>query len=442
MSTQVVMVVALVALVIGLFASALLLMLVRRLSRSGGAEPQPQPSPSDVDRERERLLDQREQELTTLAAELAERGDQLDRRDRKPRSKSSAARPAVLAVQRSGPTQPTDLEEKAREAISTVIQRVAASQTADVAVISVPIPNEEMKGRLIGRDGRNIRSFEQLTGVSLLVDDTPGIVELSAFDPRRREIARRVLVDLISDGRVHPGRIEDSHTRAVAAVAEGCLADGRAAAAEVGITDLADDVAALLGALRYRHSYGQNVLTHLVESARLASLLAVEIGADPTVAKRAGLLHDLGKGLTDAQLPHAVAGAEFARRHGESDEVAHAIEAHHGDVEPSTIAALLVQAADAISASRPGARHEDRDLHQLRLSSLEELALAQPGVAKAYAIDAGRELRVLVEPSVLDDAAAAALAADLAERIQQQFDYPASITITVVRELRASAVAR
>lgn len=442
MNTQVVLVVALVALVIGLFASALLLMLIRRLPRAGAA-PTHEPSPvSAVDLERERLLDQRELELTALAAELAERGDQLDRRERKPRSKQSAARPAVLAVHRSGMTQPSDLDERARQAITTVIQRVAASQTADVAVISVPIPNEEMKGRLIGRDGRNIRSFEQLTGVSLLVDDTPGAVELSAFDPRRREVARQVLVDLISDGRVHPGRIEDSYARAEAAVEQACLAEGRAAAAEVDITDLADDVAALLGALRYRHSYGQNVLAHLVESARLASLLAAEIGVDPAVARRAALLHDLGKGLTDAQLPHAVAGAQFARRHGESDEVAHAIEAHHGDVEPTTIAALLVQAADAISASRPGARHEDRDLHQLRLSSLEELALAQPGVAKAYAIDAGRELRVVVEPSVLDDAAAAALAADLAERIQQQFDYPASITITVVRELRASAVAR
>ncbi len=442
MNTQVVLVVALVALVIGLFASALLLMLIRRLPRAGAALADESSPVSVVDLDRERLLDQRELELTALAAELAERGDQLDRRERKPRSKQSAARPAVLAVHRSGMAQPSDLDERARQAITTVIQRVAASQTADVAVISVPIPNEEMKGRLIGRDGRNIRSFEQLTGVSLLVDDTPGAVELSAFDPRRREVARQVLVDLISDGRVHPGRIEDSYARAEAAVAQACLAEGRAAAAEVDITDLADDVAALLGTLRYRHSYGQNVLAHLVESARLASLLAAEIGVDPVVARRAALLHDLGKGLTDAQLPHAVAGAQFARRHGESDEVAHAIEAHHGDVEPTTIAALLVQAADAISASRPGARHEDRDLHQLRLSSLEELALAQPGVAKAFAIDAGRELRVLVEPSVLDDAAAAALAADLAERIQQQFDYPASITITVVRELRASAVAR
>lgn len=442
MNTQVVLVVALVALVIGLFASVLLLMLIRRLPRAGAAPAHESSPASVVDLERERLLDQRELELTALAAELAERGDQLDRRERKPRSKQSVARPAVLAVHRSGMTQPSDLDERARQAITTVIQRVAASQTADVAVISVPIPNEEMKGRLIGRDGRNIRSFEQLTGVSLLVDDTPGAVELSAFDPRRREVARQVLVDLISDGRVHPGRIEDSYARAEAAVAQACLAEGRAAAAEVDITDLADDVAALLGTLRYRHSYGQNVLAHLVESARLASLLAAEIGVDPAVPRRAALLHDLGKGLTDAQLPHAVAGAQFARRHGESDEVAHAIEAHHGDVEPTTIAALLVQAADAISASRPGARHEDRDLHQLRLSSLEKLALAQPGVAKAYAIDAGRELRVLVEPSVLDDAAAAALAADLAERIQQQFDYPASITITVVRELRASAVAR
>lgn len=445
MSTQVVLVVALVALVIGILASGVLLMLARRLSRSESptadrvtASPGPAPDP-----ERERLLDLREQELTTLAAELAERADQQARRERKPRTKAaaSAVDSPVLAVHRRVSSAPADLDEKAREAISTAIQRLAAAQTADVAVISVAIPNEEMKGRLIGRDGRNIRSFEELTTASLLVDDTPGAVELSCFDPKRREIARRVLIDLISDGRVHPGRIEQSHAHAVASVEQDCLTDGQAAAAQVGIGDLSDEVAVVLGGLRYRHSYGQNVLAHLIESARLAGLLAADIGSDPAPATRAGLLHDLGKGLSGIDTPHAIAGAEFARQHGESDEVVNAIAAHHGETDPASVTAVLVQAADAISASRPGARREDRQLHQARLASLEEFALTQPGVVGAFAIDAGRELRVLVEPAAVDDAAAGSLAAELAELIERRFDYPGSITITVVRELRTSAVA-
>lgn len=473
MSTQVVLAIALVALVIGIFASAVLLMLARRLSQSTPAgvetagvdtsdvettDVQPvrvkstrgEPARAELalsaphpDLERERLLDLREQELTALAAELAERADQLARRERKPRAKAAeSADSAVLAVHRRMSTDPADLDDRARGVISTAIQRLAASQTADVSVISVAIPNEEMKGRLIGRDGRNIRSFEELTTASLVVDDTPGSVELSCFDPKRREIARRVLVDLIADGRVHPGRIEHSHDRAIAAVEEDCLADGRAAAAEVGIDDLADDVARVLGGLRYRHSYGQNVLAHLVESARIAGLLASEIGAAPGTAIRAALLHDLGKGLPEIETPHALSGAEFARRNGESDEVVNAIAAHHGDVDPNSVTAVLVQAADAISASRPGARREDRHLHQVRLASLEELALAQPGVVGAFAIDAGRELRVVVEPASVDDAAAASLARELAQLIQERFEYPGSVTITVVRELRTSAVAR
>lgn len=442
MSTQVVLVIALVALVIGILASGVLLMLARRLSQSTRAPAEPASNISAVDVERERLLDLREQELTTLAADLAERADQQARRERKPRTKAApAADAAVLAVHRRMSTDPTDLEEKARAVITTAIQRLAATQTADVAVISVAIPNEEMKGRLIGRDGRNIRSFEELTTASLVVDDTPGTVELSCFDPKRREIARRVLVDLITDGRVHPGRIEQSHSRAVAAVEQDCVTDGRAAAAELGITDLDDAIATVLGGLRYRHSYGQNVLSHLVESGRLAGLLAAEIGAAPGPALRAGLLHDLGKGLSDIDSSHALAGAEFARRHGETAEVVNAIAAHHGEVDPTSLTAVLVQAADAISASRPGARREDRQLHQARLTSLEELALAQPGVVGAFAIDAGRELRVVVEPATVDDATAGSLASDLAALIEERFDYPGSITITVVRELRTSAVA-
>lgn len=451
MSTEVVLVIALVALVIGLAASALLLVLARRLA-TGRVEPRldapPPPVAAARDSDNERHWDQREQELMTLAAELAEQRDTLERRERELRATPTPAAPPtprapeVLVTGRTVVVGGPDSVEQAREVLATTIQRLAASQTADVAVITVSIPNEEMKGRLIGRDGRNIRSFEQLTGVSLLVDDTPGSVELSAFDPKRREIARRVLEDLIADGRVHPGRIEISYQRAVAAVDQECRAVGSRAAAEVGITDLNPEVAAALGTVAYRTSYGQNVLAHLVESARIAGTLASELGVDPLVATRAALLHDLGKGLPDQTASHAIVGAAFARRYGENDAVVHAIEAHHNEVEPASMAAVLVQAADAISASRPGARREDRVAHQQRLASLEELATAQPGVVKAFAIDAGRELRVLVEPEAVDDLAAGQLAADLAERIQQQFDYPGSITVTVVRELRASAVAR
>lgn len=449
MSTEVVLVIALVALVIGLSASALLLVMARRSttgrdeSQLGAGTPPAVASNQAIDHQ---PWDQREQELVALAAELAEQRDILERRERELRTASAAveATSAATEVLATGRTVIVGGEgdvERAREVLAAAIQRLAATQTADVAVITVAIPNEEMKGRLIGRDGRNIRSFEQLTGVSLLVDDTPGSVELSAFDPKRREVARRVLEDLIADGRVHPGRIEISYQRAVAAVEDDCRAAGSRAAAEVGISDLNPDIVVALGNLTFRTSYGQNVLAHLVESARIAGTLASELGADPVVPTRAALLHDLGKGLPDQTSSHAKVGAAFARQHGESDAVVHAIEAHHNEVEPASIAAVIVQAADAISASRPGARREDRVAHQQRLAMLEELAVAQPGVVKAFAIDAGRELRVLVEPDAVDDAAAGQLAVELAERIRQQFDYPGSITVTVVRELRASAVA-
>lgn len=456
MSTEVVLVIALVALVIGFSASALLLVLARRMvarraEPRGNAPAQPEAVAVSPESDEEPRWIQREQELVALAAELAEQRDTLERRERELRARPVVA-PSEPPTDAAGVTEVLATgrtvvmgegsDERAREVLATAIQRLAATQTADVAVITVAIPSEEMKGRLIGRDGRNIRSFEQLTGVSLLVDDTPGSVELSAFDPRRREVARRVLEDLIADGRVHPGRIEISYQRAVAGVDEDCRAAGSRAAAEVGVSDLSPEIVTVLGNLAYRTSYGQNVLAHLVESARIAGTLAAELGVDPVLASRAALLHDLGKGLPDQTASHAVAGAAFARRHGESDAVVHAIEAHHNEVEPATVVAVLVQAADAISAARPGARREDRAAHQQRLSSLEELATAQPGVTKAFAIDAGRELRVLVQPETIDDVAAATLAASLAEQIQQQFDYPGSITVTVVRELRASAVAR
>lgn len=450
MSTEVVLVIALVSLVVGLSASALLLVLSRRSITRREQSPRDahtQPVGASHQASDQQHWDQREQELVALAAELAEQRDILERRERELRTASTAVEPksAATEVLATGRTIIVGGEagvERAREVLATAIQRVAATQTADVAVITVAIPNEEMKGRLIGRDGRNIRSFEQLTGVSLLVDDTPGSVELSAFDPKRREVARRVLEDLIADGRVHPGRIEISYQRAVTAVEDDCRGAGADAAAEVGISDLNPEIVMALGNLTFRTSYGQNVLAHLVESARIAGTLASELGLDPLVPTRAALLHDLGKGLADQTSSHALVGAAFARRHGESDAVVHAIEAHHNEVESASIAAVIVQAADAISASRPGARREDRVAHQQRLAKLEELAAAQPGVVKAFAIDAGRELRVLVEPEAVSDAAAGQLAAELAERIQQQFDYPGSITVTVVRELRASAVAR
>ncbi len=333
-------------------------------------------------------------------------------------------------------------EARARRAIITTIQRVAAEQANESAVAVVTLPSDDLKGRLIGKDGRNIRSFEQVTGANLLIDDTPGTVLLSCFDPLRREIARLTLIDLIADGRIHPGRIEDVHTRNAANTERLCIQAAEAALAEMGITDLNPALLPVLGSLKFRTSYGQNVLAHLVECGHIAATLAAELGVDVATCRRAAFLHDLGKAVVDESGSHAMVGAELARRYGEHPDIVHAIEAHHNEVEPTTVEAILTQAADSISASRPGARRESLEAYVQRLAKLEKLAGGHPGVTKVYAMQAGREVRVLVAPEQVTDAESLALARDIAKQVEAELSYPGNIHITVVRESRATAVAR
>jgi ribonucrease Y len=332
-------------------------------------------------------------------------------------------------------------ETQARRTIVTAIQRVAAEQTNESAVAVVTLPSEDLKGRLIGKDGRNIRSFEQVTGANLLIDDTPGTVLLSCFDPLRREIARLTLVDLIADGRIHPGRIEDVYTRNAANAERLCIQAAEEALAEMGITDLNPALLPVLGSLKFRTSYGQNVLAHLVECGHIAATLAAELGLEVASCRRAAFLHDLGKAVSDETGSHAQVGAELARRHGEHPDIVHAIQAHHNEVEPATMEAIVTQAADAISGGRPGARRESLEAYVKRLEKLEKLATAHPGVSKVYAMQAGREVRVLVAPEQVDDAESLALAREIASQVEAELTYPGNIKVTVIRESRATAVA-
>ena len=337
----------------------------------------------------------------------------------------------------------TEADAVARRIIVTAIQRLAAEQTADSVVTAVMLPSEEMKGRIIGREGRNIRTFEQITGVNVLIDDTPETVLISSFDPVRRETARVTLEALVADGRIHPSRIEEVHERSIRQVEERVLRAAEDALAEVRITDLAPELLPVLGSLQYRTSYGQNVLRHSLECAHLAAMMAAELGLDPTTSRRAALLHDIGKALThEVEGPHAQIGADLLRRHGEDEDVVHAVAAHHNEIEPETVEALLVQAADAISGSRPGARRESLEAHVRRLERLEQIAMDQPGVDRAYAMQAGRELRIMVLPDEVDDAAARAIARDVVQSVEHELTYPGEIRVTVVRESRATAVAR
>jgi ribonuclease Y len=336
-----------------------------------------------------------------------------------------------------------EAEARARHLVSDALQRVASEQTSESVVTIVHLPGDEMKGRIIGREGRNIRAFEAITGVNLVIDDTPEAVLLSCFDPLRREIARVTLERLVSDGRIHPHRIEETHERARQQVDELCLRAAEEAVAEVGITDLHPGLLPHLGRLRFRTSYGQNVLRHLVESAHIAGLLAAELGVDVACVKRCAFLHDIGKALThEVEGTHAMVGADLARRHGEHPDVVHAIQAHHHEVEPRTVEALLTIAADAASGGRPGARRESLEFYVARLQRIEELAAAKPGVEKVYAMQAGREVRVMVLPDHVDDVGAQVLARELAKQIEDELTYPGQIRVTVVRESRATEVAR
>jgi ribonuclease Y len=334
-------------------------------------------------------------------------------------------------------------DERARKIVTIAIQRVASEQTAESTVSVFALPSEDMKGRIIGREGRNIRAFEATTGVNLIIDDTPEAVVLSCFDPVRREAARMTLETLVADGRIHPARIEEIHERSQRELDERIRRAGEDAVAEVGITDIHPEMIKLLGRLQYRTSYGQNVLKHLVESAHIASALAAEIGMDPAVAKRGAFLHDVGKAVThEVEGSHAIIGGEIARRLGEAPEVVHCIESHHGEVEQRTIDAVLAQISDGISGGRPGARRESLETYVKRLERLEEICASHPGVAKTFAMQAGREVRVMVEPEEVDDLQAQVIARDIAKQVEEELQYPGQIKITVVRETRSTEFAR
>jgi ribonuclease Y len=336
-----------------------------------------------------------------------------------------------------------EAEERAREIVVTAIQRVMADHTAEMTVSVVPLPSEEMKGRIIGREGRNIRALEQATGVDLIIDDTPESVLISGFDPVRREVARLALTKLIQDGRIHPGRIEEVVAKARAEVDVIMRQAGEQAAYDAGVPGLPPEIIKLLGRLKYRTSYGQNVLQHAVETSRLAAIVAAELGADVQVAKMGGLLHDIGKAVDhEVEGPHAAIGAQIAQRNGLPPRVANAIAAHHQEVEYGCIEAPIVQIADAISASRPGARGESTDAYVKRLEDLQAIADSFSGVERSFAVQAGREVRILVRPDEIDDLASMRLARDIVKKIEESLTYPGQIKVTVIRETRAVEYAK
>jgi ribonucrease Y len=413
---------------------------------------------------REQRLDERESRLDREARLLEARSAALSKVEEKERERlehvsglsaeqargelvamieNDAKRQAQLTVREIEREAQEDGEVRARRILATVIQRLASEQTTESVVSFVHLPGDDMKGRIIGREGRNIRAFEHTTGVNLIIDDTPEAVLLSCFDPVRREIARLTIEELISDGRIHPSRIEDVHERSGAEVERLCIRAGEDAALEMGITDLHPQLIATLGRLRYRTSYGQNVLRHLVESGHAAGLLADELGLDRATCVRGAFLHDIGKALThEVEGSHALVGADLARKFGEHEDVVHAIEAHHNEVEPRTVEAVITQAADAISGGRPGARRESLEAYIERLHRLEEIALGKPGVLKVYAMQAGRDVRVMVAPDVVDDIEAQVLARDIAKQFEEELTYPGQIKVTVIRESRATETAR
>jgi ribonuclease Y len=354
-----------------------------------------------------------------------------------------ARRDAMVLVRDMETRAREEAEKRSRRILATAIQRMASDVVSENTISSVALPSDDMKGRIIGRDGRNIRTFEAVTGVDLIVDDTPESVSVSTFDPVRREVARRALERLVEDGRIHPTSIEESYEKARDEVEQSIRDAGEWAMLEVGVTRLHPELTTLVGRLKYRTSYGQNVLDHLVESAHIAGMLAAELGVDGDEAKRAAFLHDIGKAVShEVGGSHALIGAEIARRFEEDPAIVHAIEAHHNEVEPRTLTAILVQAADTVSAARPGARREALEAYVRRLERLEEIAQRFDGVEKVFALQAGREVRVVVDPGTLDDMGSKDLARRIARKLEDDLQYPGQIEVTVIREYRAKDYAR
>lgn len=336
-----------------------------------------------------------------------------------------------------------EVDKKSKELLVGAIQRCAADHTSEATISVVNLPSDDMKGRIIGREGRNIKSIEQLTGIDIIIDDTPDVIVLSSFDPIRREVARLAIERLIADGRIHPGKIEETIEKAKVEVASTVKEEGERALYETGVINLNADLIQLLGKLRYRTSYGQNVLNHSIEVAHIAGLLASELGLDVTLAKRAGLLHDIGKSVDhESEGTHVELGVEILKKYKESDKVINAVAAHHGDCEPQTMEAVLIQAADAVSASRPGARRETVDAYIKRLQKLEEICDGYKGVDKSYAIQAGREVRIIVKPEQINDSDAIIMARDIAKQIENEMSYPGQIKVNVIRETRATELAK
>ena len=401
-------------------------------------------------REQETILGARSEELESALAEERVKLEQIAgltteqaKQELLKSLENEARMDAANLVRRIEEESTEKAKEKARRVISMAIQRIASEHVVESTVSVVDLPSDEMKGRIIGREGRNIRAFEQATGVDLIVDDTPEAVILSCFEPVRREIARRALESLIQDGRIHPGRIEELVGKVKAEMDEKLLADGEAAALEVGIPDIHSEIHKLIGRLQFRSSYGQNALKHSMEVAWLANHMAAELGANAEVAKRAGLVHDIGKAV-DREMDgtHLELGREMLKKYGETDEVIHAMECHHGDYDPHTVEAVLVTAADALSAARPGARREILENYIKRLEKLEGMAADFEGVEKVYAIQAGRELRIIVESGTISDDKAVWLARDVAKKVEAELTYPGQIKVTVIRETRAVEYAR